>query len=162
MMAGRVWKFGDGVDTDIIAPGVWLKFPVEEMAKHCMEALDPEFASNVRPGDVVVAGENFAIGSAREQSGLCLKHLGVSAVVAKSFSRIFYRNAFNMGLPVVMLPETDDISAGDELDVDWMAGVVRNVTTGKDYSVPKVPEHLIAIVQDGGLMLHLKKKLGKA
>ena len=159
-MAGRAWVFGDSIDTDVIAPGVWLKFPVEEMAQHCMEALDPDFAKTVRPGDVLVAGKDFGLGSAREQSGLCLKTLGISAVLAKSFSRIFYRNAFNMGLPVLFFPHVDEISAGDQIEADWIEGRVRNLTTGKDYDVQKVPPHLIAIINDGGLMPHLKKKLG--
>ena len=112
-MSGRIWKFGDDIDTDVLAPGLYMKGPIGELAKHCLEALDPAFAREARPGDIVVAGRNFGMGSSREQAAMALKALGIAAVLAKSFARIFYRNAMNLALPVLVCPEAGAIKAGE-------------------------------------------------
>ena len=157
--AGRAWVFGDDVDTDVLAPGPYIKGPVEELARHCLEALDPDFATEVRPGDVVVAGENFGMGSSREQAVMALKLLGVRGVVARSFARIFFRNAINLGLPVLVTPEAGSIRPGDMISVDPAAGVVENRTTGARLAAEPLPPHLLELIADGGLLPHLKKKL---
>ena len=110
-MSGKAWVFGDGVNTDVMAPGLYFKEPMEVMAKHCMEALDPNFATSVQPGDVVIGGENFGVGSAREQAALTFNYLQVGAILAPSFGRIFYRNALNFGVPVLRFDEYQDINA---------------------------------------------------
>ncbi len=157
----RAWVYGDNIDTDALAPGHTLVMPLDEMASHCLEALDPTFAGEVKPGDVFVAGENMGMGSAREVAPSALKHLGVSVVLAKSFARIFYRNAFNVGLPVFFFPQADEIHMGDDLIVDILTGKVHNLTTDKTYHVTPLPPHLAGIIRDGGLIPHLKKKLIK-
>jgi len=160
-IGGRAWKFGDNVDTDVLSPGIYMKLPPEELAKHCLEAVDPAFAASVRLGDVVVGGENFGMGSSREQAPQALKILGVGAVLAKSFARIFYRNAFNLGLPALFFPQADEISAGDRIEVDLAAGQVRNLTTRKAYAVEPIPQHLLDMILAGGLMPHLKSILAR-
>lgn len=159
MIRGKAWTFGDGIDTDVLAPGVYMKLPIAEMAKHCLEAVDPAFAPGVVPGDVVVGGANFGLGSSREQAPQALKELGVGAVLAKSFARIFYRNALNLGLPALFFAEADEIGAGDQLQVDPVAGEVRNLTSGKTYKVDPIPSHLMQMILDGGLEPHLEKRL---
>jgi len=159
MSRGRAWVFGDGINTDVMAPGLYFKSPMEEMAKHCMEAIAPEFAPNVAAGDIVVGGRNFGIGSAREQAAMALQHLGVGAILAQSYGRIFYRNALNFGIPTLVFPESGEINAGDELRVDPVAGVVENLTTGRRYEVAGLPEHLMAMVGAGGLMPWLKHRI---
>ena len=129
------------------------------MAQHCLEAVDPAFAKNVKAGDIVVAGHNFGVGSAREQAALAFRHLQVGAILAESFGRIFYRNALNFGVPVLFFPHSDEISAGDRLRVDAVAGTVENVNTGKIYHTDGIPEHLMQMVAAGGLMPWLKQKL---
>ncbi len=156
---GHAWVYGDDINTDVLGPGAYLKGPVEEMAKHCLEAIDPTFVANVKAGDVVVGGQNFGIGSSREQAAQCLLMLGVPVVLAKSFARIFYRNAFNLGLVALVCKDVDKISKNDELKVDPAAGTVENVTKGETYQCEMVPEHLMTIVADGGLLEHLKKQL---
>jgi 3-isopropylmalate/(R)-2-methylmalate dehydratase small subunit len=155
---GRAFVFGDAVDTDVLAPGHLMKLAPDELATHCLEALAPDFARTVRPGDVVVAGHSFGVGSSREQAAVSLKKLGVS-VLAVSFARIFYRNAINVGLPVVQFAQAAEIAPGDELRLDLSLGVVADLTTGKTYSVPALPPHILAMVRDGGLIPHLKIKL---
>lgn len=157
-MAGRAFVFGDRIDTDLLAPGHAMKLGPEGMARHCLEAVDAEFSTSVRPGDVVVAGEDFGIGSSREQAAIALKTLGVSAVLAKSFARIFYRNAINIGLPALIFRHDGAIAAGDCVSVDLSAGRVRNETTGQAFDVEKMPEHLRAMIEAGGLMAHLKTR----
>ena len=161
-LQGRAWVFGDDVDTDVLAPGPFLKLPLPDLAKHCLESVDPEFAGSVRPGDIVVGGRNFGLGSSREQAAECLKELGVAAVLAKSFARIFYRNAFNLGLPVLFFDEADGVKAGDMLDLDPRTGRVRNVTQRTTHACSPIPENLMAIVESGGLIEHLKKRLAVA
>ncbi len=155
----RAWVFGDDVDTDALAPGIYMKVSLEELASHCLETRDPEFAGSVRPGDVVVAGRNFGMGSSREQAAEALRQLGVKAVLARSFAGIFYRNAFNLGLPAVVCADTGRINAGDELDLDLENGTVLNRTTGEDLRCEPVPGHLAGLVEAGGLIPWLERRL---
>ncbi len=155
----RAWVFGDDVDTDALAPGLYMKASLEELAGHCLETRDPQFAGSVRPGDVVVAGRNFGMGSSREQAAEALRQLGVKAVLAKSFAGIFYRNAFNLGLPAVVCADTGRINAGDELDLDLEHGAVLNRTTGESLRCEPVPGHLAGLVEAGGLIPWLERRL---
>jgi 3-isopropylmalate/(R)-2-methylmalate dehydratase small subunit len=154
----RAWVFGDNVDTDVIAPGRYMKFGIEEIARHCMEALDPSFAANVRKGDAVVAGRNFGAGSSREQAPEALKHLGVGALVAQSFAGLFYRNAINLGLPAMVCGEAKRIRLGDDVAVDFEAGRIENRTTGETLAAEPIPAFLMQIVRDGGLLPQLEKR----
>ena len=156
--AGRAWVFGDDIDTDVLAPGRYMKGPVEEAAPHCLESVDPDFAGNVAPGDFVVAGGNFGLGSSREQAAQVLRILGVAAVIARSFGGIFYRNAFNLGLMAVQCRETGRISAEDRLSLDAEAGTLRNLNTGESYDCEPVPAHLLTLIADGGLIPHLERR----
>lgn len=159
---GRAWVFGDNVDTDVLAPGLYMKGPIGELAEHCLETLDPRFAGAVRPGDVVVAGSNFGMGSSREQAAMALRALGVAAVVAKSFARIFYRNAMNLALPALVCAEAETIAAGDRLFVRFSDGVIENLTQRRHLSCEPIPPHLLMMIADGGLLPHLAKKLKAA
>jgi len=159
-MKGKVWKYGNDVNTDVIFPGKYTYAPMkpEEMAKHALEDLDPEFAKNVKAGDVVVAGKNFGCGSSREQAAACLKAAGVQAVVAKSFARIYFRNAINLGLPVLQSEEAaDNLRAGDEVEVDFAGGAITS--GGRVFKFPPLPDSVIGILQAGGLIEWTKKKL---
>ncbi len=158
IIEGRAWVFGDDVDTDQLAPGLYMKGPIEELARHCLETADPEFAGGVRPGDVVVGGRNFGMGSSREQAVAALRHLGVAAVVARSFAGIFYRNAFNLGLVAMVSPEAGRIARGDRLRIDPEAGVIEDTTTGERLAAEPIPDHLLAMVRDGGLIPHLERR----
>ena len=160
-LVGRAWVFGDDINTDVMAPGLYFKAPIEVMAEHCLETVDPAFASQVQPGDIVVAGRNFGIGSAREQAALCFQHLGVGAILAGSFGRIFYRNALNFGIPTLFFPQASEIKSGDRLEVDPVAGRITNPTTGKAYTVVGLPDHLMAMVNAGGLIPFLKERLAR-
>ena len=162
MIEGSVWKYGDDVNTDVIFPGKYTYQPMEptEMAEHAMEDLDPDFAKQVEQNDVVVGGWNFGCGSSREQAATCLKAAGVAAVIAKSFARIFFRNAINNGLPVIELGEgIDAMEKGDAVSVDFADGLVTH--EGKEYRFPALPKEVLAILEDGGLVPHVKKSLGK-
>lgn len=157
--SGKSWKFGDDVNTDIIISGKY-KLSItdlDQLSKHAMEAAMPDFAEKVQKGDYVVAGKNFGCGSSREQAPLVLMHLGVSAVIAKSFARIFYRNALNIGLPAVECEQADRISEGDLLEVDLAKGVVRNISKGESYAVKPFPPQLRVILSEGGLVSYVKK-----
>ena len=156
----RAWVFGDNIDTDVLAPSAYLMKSVEEMAPHCLEAIDPRFASKVKPSDAFVAGENLGIGSSREQAPQILMLLGIRVLLAKSFARIFYRNALNLGLPALVCAHTDEIKNGDALSVDPLAGCVKNCTTGAMLECEPLPAHLMVMIEDGGLIPHLKKRLG--
>jgi 3-isopropylmalate/(R)-2-methylmalate dehydratase small subunit len=158
-VTGRAWVYGDDVDTDVLAPGKYMKFGIEEIAKHCLEAVDPAFAASVRGGDVVVAGRNFGMGSSREQAPAALRHLGVAALIAKSFAGLFYRNCFNVGLVALVCPEAGRIRAGDAVRVDPEGGEIENVSTGERLACEAIPAHLMAMVRDGGLLAHLEKRL---
>jgi len=154
---GKVWKFGDDVNTDVIYPGYALKVTnPDEMAKYAFAEVYPEFSKEVKEGDIIVAGKNFGCGSSREQAALCLKYVGISCVIAKSFARIFYRNAINIGLPVIELKETDEINEGDELEVDLNEGVIKNLTTGKVYKAMPMGELERKIMEAGGLIEYLR------
>ena len=154
--------FGDNIDTDVLAPGRYMKGSIEELAQHCLEAVAPDFAQDVRPGDVVVAGRNFGMGSSREQAAQALKVLGVSAVVAKSFGGIFYRNALNLGLPVMVCAESDAINAGRQASrIDLALARSSNETSGRTLPSEPLPEFLLEMLADGGLVPHLEKKFAK-
>ena len=153
---GRAWVFGDRIDTDVLAPGYAMKLPPDELATHCLEAVEPRFAKEVRLGDVVVAGEGFGLGSSREQAAQSLKLLGVGAVLAKGFARIFYRNALNLGLPALVFPQADEIGQGDTVAVDPEEGWVG--AGGRTYDVAPIPPDLMAMVRAGGLMAQLKAR----
>ncbi len=159
MNDGRAWVFGDNIDTDVLAPGQYMKSGIEELARHCLESVEPGFASSVRPGDVVVGRRNFGTGSSREQAPEALRHLGVAALVAESFSGLFYRNAINLGLPAVVCADAGRIRPGDRLRVDPEAGRIDNLTTGETLACEPIPGHLMQMVRDGGLVPHLQKRL---
>jgi 3-isopropylmalate/(R)-2-methylmalate dehydratase small subunit len=161
VVTGQAWVFGDAVNTDVMAPGLYFKAPIAELARHCMETVDPEFAVSAQPGDIVVGGLNFGIGSAREQAPMALKHLGVGAIIAASYGRIFYRNALNFGIPTLIFPAASEIARGDRVRVDPVAGLVENLTSGKRYAVAPLPEHLMEMVTAGGLMPYLQQRLAK-
>ena len=156
---GRVWKYGDNINTDIISPGQYMSFPVEKQAEHAMEAIDPGFSKKVQRGDILVAGNNFGSGSSRETAQMVLKYHQIGAVVATSFARIFYRNSINVGLPVVEMSDTSLINEGDEIEIDLFAGKIINHTQKAEYKGTKLPEHLIEMVELGGLEPYLAKKL---
>ncbi len=158
VITGKVWVFGDEINTDVMAPGIYFKESMEVMVQHCLEAVDPLFAANVKPGDIVVGGNNFGVGSAREQAAMAFAHLGVGAILAVSFSRIFYRNAINFGLPLLVFPQAHDVVAGALLELNPVTGVIRNATTGQTYIVEGIPAHLMAMINAGGLMPWLHKK----
>ena len=151
--------FGDNIDTDVIAPGRYMKFGIEEISKHCLEAISPAFAKELQAGDFVVGGRNFGAGSSREQAPAALKHLGVAALIAESFAGLFYRNALNLGLPALACAEAKRIRHGDELEVDFQSSAIVNRTTNETLSFEPIPEHLLQMVRDGGLLPHLEKRL---
>jgi 3-isopropylmalate/(R)-2-methylmalate dehydratase small subunit len=155
---GGAWVFGDNIDTDQLAPGGALKGGIEEIAKQCLAGVNPDFAENVRPGDFLVGGRNFGIGSSREQAAQALCHLGVAAVIAPSFGGIFYRNALNFGLLALECAEAGRIAQGDRLTIDPVKGEVRNLTTKQTYPCEPVPAHLLEIVRAGGLVPYLEAK----
>jgi 3-isopropylmalate/(R)-2-methylmalate dehydratase small subunit len=150
---GRVWKFGDDIDTDVIIQGKYLVInEPEELAKHVFENINPGFAEKVKKGDIVVAGENFGCGSSREHAPLALKATGIEAVVAKSFARIFFRNAINLALRVVECRDTGRIEEGDEIEIDYRKGVIRNLTKSEEYSITPLPDFVENIMEKGGLV----------
>jgi len=159
-LRGKAWTFGRDIDTDLIIPARYLNMKTAaELAQHVMEDADPSFPSKVKPGDIVVAKENFGCGSSREHAPIALKGAGVSVVIAKSFARIFYRNSFNTGLPILVAPEAvDGIGEGDELTVDLATGEIRDLTTGKDYKAQPLPPFMQELVEAGGLLPYLKKR----
>jgi 3-isopropylmalate/(R)-2-methylmalate dehydratase small subunit len=159
-ISGKAWVFGDRVDTDLLAPGYAMKKGPAELAQHTLEAVDPDFASHVRPGDLVFAGADFGIGSSREQAAISLKTLGVGAVFAQSFARIFYRNCINIGLPAVVFDAAGRVTPGDRLCLDLTAGRLDNLTTENSFEVPAIPAHLMAMIDQGGLMASLKQRFG--
>lgn len=155
---GKAFKFGDGISTDHIAPGrlFHLRSNLEEFSKHVLEDADPEFASKMQKGDFVVAGNNFGLGSSREHAPQIIKIAGVGAVIAKSFARIFYRNAINIGLLLIEC-DTDKIDAGDELELDVKNGILKDITKGIEIKITPLPDVMIKLLGDGGLIEHLKK-----
>ena len=151
---GFVHKYGDNVDTDVIIPARYLTTPVpSELAAHCMEDIDREFIHKVKPGDIMVADKNFGCGSSREHAPIAIKAAGISVVIASTFARIFYRNAINIGLPIMECGEAArDIKVGDEVNVDFDTGVITNVTTGKTYQAQPFPPFIQNIIEKGGLL----------
>jgi 3-isopropylmalate/(R)-2-methylmalate dehydratase small subunit len=156
--AGRAWVFGDNIDTDQLAPGLYMKRPIEEIARHCLEAADPQFADAVGQGDIVVGGRNFGMGSSREQAAQALRHLGVGAVLAPSFGGIFYRNALNLGLLALVCPEAGKIAAGDRIALEPENGKVHNLTRNQTYACEPIPAHLTEMVRAGGLVPYLERR----
>jgi 3-isopropylmalate/(R)-2-methylmalate dehydratase small subunit len=154
---GRVRKFGDNINTDLISPAPYIGMADEIMIAHAMEGADPEFSKKVRPGDILVAGKNFGSGSSRETAPFVIKGSGIAAIIAEFYARIFYRNAINIGLPVLSCAEAAKINAGDELKVDPVGGVILNVTTGEEYKCSALPENIMELVKDGGLIPHYRK-----
>ena len=156
----KVYKYGDNVDTDVIIPARYLNAPDEKsLASHCMEDIDASFASTVEPGDIIVAGANFGWGSSREHAPLAIKASGVKCVIAPSFARIFYRNAINIGFPILECAEAaEGIQAGDTVSVDFNTGVITDETTGKTYQAAPLPEFVQGIVDNGGLLKSLKAR----
>jgi 3-isopropylmalate/(R)-2-methylmalate dehydratase small subunit len=152
-LQGKVWKFGDNIDTDLIIAARYLNTSEpSELAKHVMEDADPAFVSKMSEGDIIVAGENFGCGSSREHAPIALKSAGISAIIAPTFARIFYRNAFNMGLPIFELPEANEINEGDRVKIDMAKGEVINITQAKIYKFTPIPEFMQKLVDAGGLI----------
>ncbi|MDD3593107.1 MAG: 3-isopropylmalate dehydratase small subunit [Candidatus Gastranaerophilales bacterium] len=158
ILKGKSWKFGDNISTDHIAPGrlFHLRSNLPEFAKHVLEDADPDFASNMAKGDFVVGGNNFGLGSSREHAPQIIKIAGVSAVIAKSFARIFYRNAINIGLLLIEC-NTDKIDSGDELEVDVKEGVIKNMTQNTVIQFSPLPDVMVKLLNEGGLIEHIKK-----
>jgi 3-isopropylmalate/(R)-2-methylmalate dehydratase small subunit len=156
---GRAWKLGDDIDTDVIYPGRYLPLlDPSEMAAHALEGIDPEFPAKLRPGDILAAGRNFGCGSSREQAATCLKTAGVACVIAGSFSRIFFRNAVNLGLPLVECREAADaVTTGDTVAVDFQSGIVT--VGGRSFPFPPLPETVLSILEEGGLINSIRKKI---
>ena len=162
ILKGKVWKYGNNIDTDLIIPARYLNTSDPgELAKHCLEDLDANFANNVKKGDFIVGEENFGSGSSREHAPVSIKAVGVSAVLAKSFARIFYRNSINIGLPILELSKEsiDNIEQGDELEIDTDKGMIRNMTKNKEYKTLQFPPFLQDIIKMGGLLNYVKKEL---
>jgi len=160
---GRVWKFGADVDTDAIIPARYLNTSdPAELAKHCMEDADPEFPNKVKTGDIIVAQKNFGCGSSREHAPICIKAAGVSCVIAKSFARIFYRNSFNIGLPILESPEAvDNIDEGDEVKVDVDNGIIYNLTKGASFKSTAIPPFMQELIDSGGLINYVRRRLNR-
>ena len=159
-VTGKAWKFGDDIDTDQILPARYLNMSdPEELAQHCMEDADPSFIDRVQKSDIIVAGKYFGCGSSREHAPIAIKAAGVSCVIAKSFARIFYRNSFNMGLPILECEAADRIHTGDTLTVDFAAGEIIHKETGETYRTKPIPPFMQELVERGGLMKHIAKKI---
>lgn len=156
MPSGKAFVFGDDVDTDALAPGRYMAAPLEVLAANCLIDLDPGFAASVRPGDVILAGRNFGMGSSREQAAQALKHLGIAGVIAKSFSGIFYRNAINLGLPVFAADDLGGIKTGDPVRLD--VADARLTFDGGEIRLEPLPDFLLQLIEDGGLVPHLEKR----
>ena len=159
---GKAHKFGDNIDTDVIIPARYLvSTDAKALAAHCMEPADPEFPKQTRPGDIMVAGKNFGSGSSREHAVVAIQGAGICLVIAKSFARIFYRNAFNRGLPLLESAEAaKDAQPGDLLEAELESGTIKNRTNGHEYHAEPIPEFMLALLKDGGLGPHLKKRAG--
>lgn len=162
LLEGRAWKFGDFISTDLIAPGRYfhLRSNLQEMSKYVLEDANSEFPKQVKPGDIVVAGKNFGMGSSREHAPVIMKIAGVSAVIAESFSRIFFRNAINIGLPVITVPNLDFVSGGDILWIDLAEGLIQNVTQGGKAKFNALPPFMLNILNEGGIIETVIKNRG--
>lgn len=162
IIKGRAHKFGDDVNTDDIIPAKYLvSTDAKELGRRCMETIRPDFADKVSPGDIIVAGKNFGCGSSREHAPLAIKGCGISAVIAKSFAAIFFRNAINIGLPFLQSGAADKINDGDMLEIDLGSGIIKDLSRGEDYKAEAFPEFLQEIVRQGGLMSWLKAKVSR-
>lgn len=159
-LKGKIWKVGDSVDTDMILPGQYLSLVgPEELAKHCMEGIEPNWAARLKPGDILVAGKNFGCGSSREHAPIAMKGCGLACIVAESFGAIFYRNAINVGLPVVEVPGIAGLSAeGEEITVDIIKGRVINEYSGREFEFSPMPEIILEILNAGGLLEYISSK----
>lgn len=159
-ITGNVWRFGDDVDTDLIIPARHLTTTdPKELARHCMEDADPDFVNKIKTGDIIVGGKNFGCGSSREHAPIAIKAAGISCVIAKSFARIFYRNAFNMGLPILECREADVFKAGEKLAIDFDTGEIVQKETGRTFPAQPIPPFMQELVQSGGLMKYIQKKI---
>ena len=160
---GNVFRFGDNIDTDVIIPARYLNVSSgEELAKYCMIDIDPEFVHKIHKNDIIVAGKNFGCGSSREHAPLCIKCAGISCIIAENFARIFYRNAINIGMPILECPEAaKEIQEGDSVTVDFSTGVITDENTGKTYQAQPFPPFMQELMQQGGLVEYTKKKLQK-
>ena len=162
---GRLWLFEETINTDVLAPGFYMKSPIDELSKHCLEAIRPEFASNVRKGDVILAGENMGVGSSREQAAEVLKFLGVSCIIAKSFAGIFYRNAINLGLPVFTLPSEPSLPKkfvdGSFVNFDFDSTTLNLEQPSFQVKLDPLPKFLRELITDGGLVSHLEKRFSE-
>ena len=158
LVTGSVFKYGDNVDTDVIIPARYLNTSdVKELASHCMEDIDKDFSKKVKKGDIIVANKNFGCGSSREHAPIAIKESGVSCVIASTFARIFYRNAINIGLPIIECDEASkDIKAGEKLEINFSTGIIKNLTTNKNYQGEPFPEFMQKIISNGGLMNSIK------
>ena len=159
IVRGKVFAYGDNINTDIISPPQYMELSIADAAPYAMSAIDPEFTSKVQKGDIIVAGVNFGSGSSRETSPLTLKYLGVGAIVAKFFARIFYRNAINLGIPVIECSEADKISTDDVIEINLGAGTIYNLTKNENYGCSRIPPHIVTLISDGGLVPYLKKSI---
>jgi 3-isopropylmalate/(R)-2-methylmalate dehydratase small subunit len=161
IQGGRIWKYGDNIDTDVIIPARYLNMSTpEELAPHCLEDLDKTFASSVQPGDLIVAGDSFGSGSSREHAALAIKGAGIRCVIARSFARIFYRNAINVGLPILECPEAvDRIREGDQLEIDLEGGRIVNRSRDETYQAEPYPPFMLQIIRAGGLVSYTKQRM---
>ena len=161
ILRGRVWKFGDDVDTDVIIPVKYcISTDPQELGKHCMEGIAPDFAKKVRRGDMIVANKNFGCGSSREPAPIAIKAIGISCIIAKTFARIFYRNAFNVGLPLLESEDAaDHIEEGHEVEIDLDTGEIRDLYLRQSFQAKPIPPFMQDLLRNGGLMNHLAKKL---
>ena len=160
MSVHRVWKFGSDIDTDALAPGAYMKLGIEGIAPHCLEAVRPEFAAQVQPGAVIAAGPNFGIGSSREQAVAALVHLGVKAVIAPSFSGLFFRNAFNLGLLLLTTPDAEQLAEAEQVELDLQTLTLRR-PSGQQLVCQPIPGFLLDMVAAGGLMNQLRQRQGR-
>ena len=162
---GRLWLFEETINTDVLAPGFYMKSPIDELSKHCLEAIRPEFASNVKNGDVIIAGENMGVGSSREQAAEVLKFLGVSCIIAKSFAGIFYRNSINLGLPVFTLPSEPSLPKqfvdGSFVNFDFNSTTLNLEQPSLQVKLDPLPKFLRELITDGGLVSHLEKRFSE-
>lgn len=162
-MKGKAWKFGNDIDTDLILPGRYLVLrDPKDLAAHVMEGADPEFPKKVKSGDIMVGGTNFGCGSSREHAPIAMKGAGISVVVAESFARIFYRNAINIGLPLIEVKDiSKHVSEGDELEIDMEKGILKNLNTDEEFEIKGLPEFMLEILNEGGLIPYLKDKVNE-
>jgi len=163
ILQGKIWKFGSDVDTDVIIPARYLNITdPRELGTHCMEGIAPDFHKKIKPGDIIVAGKNFGCGSSREHAPLAIKALGISCVIAKTFARIFYRNAFNIGLPILECADVSDrIEEGQEVQVNLDTGQIQDLFKRQNFQAKAIPPFMQELVRDGGLMNHIARRLNK-